>query len=114
MALMDLKTDGSAETVKIDDEEYTLQDFDDFTPLDQHALARQGRRITSLFDKEILKEPETQELEALANSIFNRIAGTIPDLVRQKLKPGAKQRIVNAYFLAYRGATVPGEETKAK
>ena len=114
MALIDLKTEGSAETVKIDDEEYSLHDFDEFTPLDQHDLARKGRRIVALFDKETLKEEQSRELESLANSIFSRIAGTIPEEVRQKLKPGAKQRIVNAYFLAYRGGVAGAGEPQAK
>ncbi len=104
MALLDLQTTGNRETIKIDDVEYHLTDFDDFSPVDQIKIARQSKRITSIFESDKgtpLTEGEVEDLEGLQNDLFEKIAGDIPGDVRGRLFPGMRIKIINAYFLAY-------------
>lgn len=113
MALLDLQTTGNRETVKIDDIEYALTDFDDFSPLEQINITRQVKRITDILkstEDADLTDREVVDLEALTTELFERVAGEIPDDIRKKLLPAARVKVVNAYFLAF-AATI-GEQPK--
>ncbi len=104
MALPEIKTTGNCENIKIDGTEYLLTDFDDFTPIDQINIKRQYQRITNIFDSEAstpLTESEIKDLNALETDLFAKIAGGIPDEVREKIRSGQRIQIVTAYFLAY-------------
>jgi len=109
MALLDLKTESHRETVIIDGEEYALAAFDGFSITDQHKLQQDGKRLSAIGERisaegkhedADLTDAEAADLEKTSDALFLRIAGDIPDLVRAKLKPMARQEITNAYFLA--------------
>ena len=101
MALLDLSTEETLETVKIDGVEYTLASFDSFSVSDQLRLSQFGKRVGALAAKESMTDDDASKVEAEAVGIFEMIAGEIPQAVRDRLQPGAKQRVVNAYFLAF-------------
>ena len=108
-ALLTIETDGNSEQVEIDGKLYALTDFDSFSVLDQHKIQKTGRRMMELMGGDDLDERGAADLTALTNDLFERISGDIPDDVKKKLRPGARQRITNAYFLAFRGR----EDTEA-
>ena len=109
MALLDLKTEVHRETVIINGEEYALAAFDGFSITDQHQLQQDGKRLSAI-GKRIsdageeedadLTDAEAADLERTSDALFLRIAGDIPDDLRAKLMPMARQEITNAYFLA--------------
>ncbi len=107
MALPEIKTTGNCENIKIDDVEYSLTDFDDFSPIDQINAKRQYKRISNIFesDKSVpLVESEIKDLDYLENELFEKVAGNIPDDVRKKIRSGQRIQIINAYFTAYAGS----------
>ncbi len=100
MALLTISGTDRTETVIIDDKEYSLTCFDDFSPSDQFHMKKIGTRIVALVDIDDPTEEEITEIQDASDGLFERVAGEIPDEVRKKLKPGARQRIVTAFFLA--------------
>lgn len=100
MALLEISGTDRTEKVIIDSEEYSLTSFDDFSPSDQFHLKKIGARIAKLAEKEDPSNEEIAEIEKASNVLFEKVAGNIPEDVRKKLKPGAQQRIVTAFFLA--------------
>ncbi len=102
MALLNItisETDRT-ETVIINDTEYRLTGFDDFSPSDQFRLKKIGTRISELAEKDDISDEEIAEIQTASDVLFQRVAGEIPDEIREKLKPGARQRITTAFFLA--------------
>lgn len=112
-SLMEIHSSGNPETVIIDGETYKLTDFDDLSALDQHKLRHQGQRIVALMEKPALSGKEEKELGEIGEGLFDRIAGEIPSDVRDKLKPGARQRLVTAFFTAYARST-KGEDKETE
>ena len=109
MALLDLKTEAHKETVIIDGKEYALAAFDGFSITDQHQLQQDGKRLSAIGERisaageeedADLTDAEAADLERTSDALFQRIAGDIPDDVREKLMPMKRQQITNAYFLA--------------
>ncbi len=115
-ALLEIDSGGNAEIVIIDGKEYALTDFDSFSVTDQHKTQSLGKRIVKILDESELSEADAEELGKVVDDLFERIAGTIPDDVKVKLKPGARQRITSAYFLAFSGAqgAEPSEATRSE
>ncbi len=103
-ALLTIETEGGSETVIIDGKEYALTDFDSFSVIDQHKIQSLGKRILVILGEDELSEAGAEELGQVVDDLFERIAGDIPDDVKAKLRPGARQRITSAYFLAFSGA----------
>lgn len=99
MALLDLKTEGHREQVIIDGEGYLLRAFEGFSITDQHQLQSDGKRITELTQQDEMTDGEVAALEDLSEGLFLKVAGDIPENVRDKLMPGLKQQIAMAYFL---------------
>ncbi len=102
--LLDLKTQGTHETVKINGSEYALTDFENLTPLDQLRISRLGKRvlrITNSDSEEDLTDAEAKDLESLTTDVFYKIAGDIPEEVRERILATDRLKIFNAYFLAY-------------
>lgn len=112
-SLLEIDSGGNPETVVIDGERYTLTDFDDLSAVDQHRLKSNGNRITALMDQETLSEKEQEELNEITHSMFQRVAGSIPEDVQKKLKPGARQRLVIAFFTKYSEAMSGGVSAEA-
>ncbi|KKM88476.1 hypothetical protein LCGC14_1258250 [marine sediment metagenome] len=114
--LLDLDSAGNAETVIIDGTIYALTDFDSFSVIDQHKIQSLGRRTLKILAEDELSEPAAEELSKVVDELFERIAGTIPKDVKAKLRPGARMRITNAYFLAFSGAqgAEPSEATPSE
>ena len=80
--LVELKTGGTHETVKVDGTEYALTDFEDLTPLDQIKISRLGKRvlrITGSDSEDDLTDQEAKDLETLTTVVFDKIAGDIPE-----------------------------------
>lgn len=100
MALLNITENDRTETVIIDGTEYPLASFDDFSPADQFRMKKIGTRIVALVDIDNPTDGEINEIQDASDGLFERVAGEIPDEVRKKLKPGARQRIVTAFFLA--------------
>ena len=104
MDLLKLSTEGQSETIEIDGKEYDLAPFNGFSITEQHGLKITGQKMQSIGGK-LGKGKETAEdvaaLEVLIDDQFSRIAGTIPEDVRAKIGALDKQRVVNAYFLAF-------------
>lgn len=107
--LLEINTEGTSEAVIIDGEEYALTDFDSFSVLDQHDIQKLGKRVLELMKSDKLSKTGATELVSLTDDLFEKIAGDIPDEIKAKLSPGARQRITTAYFLAFRGR----EDTEA-
>ena len=107
--LLEIDTKGTTEAVIIDRKEYALTDFDSFSVLDQHKIQKLGKRVLELMGSDALDEDGAKELMTLADDLFLRISGNIPEKIITKLQPGARQRITSAYFLAFRGR----EDTEA-
>ena len=113
-ALLEIDSGGNAEIVIIDGKEYALTDFDLFSVIDQHKIQSLGKRVLAILDEGELSETGAEELSQVVDDLFERTAGDIPDEVKAKLLPGARQRITNAYFLAFSGAMgVPEASEKA-
>lgn len=103
--LLDLHTTGGEETVKIDGKEYALTSFDSFSALDQFQWMKQAKRIDKLTDNiEELTDDDAQEIQNFVDENFDKIAGLIPDEIRQQLMPGMKSKIIDAFFLALAAA----------
>ena len=104
MALLALSTEAKSETIEIDGKEYALAPFNGFSITEQHGLKTTGQHLEDIGGK-LGSGKETAEdvvtLEKLINEQFARIAGTIPEDVRIKIGALDKQRVVNAYFLAF-------------
>ena len=102
-SILELDTTQKTEYMVIDGVRHYLTQFDDFSPKDQMALAKKGARIQDLAKRlgtgEITDE-EINEVGEITDEMFNKIAGEIPEDVKAVLKPGHKQKISNAYFLA--------------
>ncbi|KKN39092.1 hypothetical protein LCGC14_0746880 [marine sediment metagenome] len=100
-ALIEITKNDRTEYVTIDDVKYFLPDFDEFSTSEQIRIKNIGERLSKLIKKEGLTEKEYAELDKLQNTTFSNISKGIPEEVQAKLLPGQKQKIVNAYFLAY-------------
>ncbi len=109
-ALLTIETKGTTEAVIIDGTEYALTDFDSFSVVEQHKISRLGKSIEAFMAADELDEKKAEQVATFTDELFDNIAGNIPDDVKKKLKPGARQRITSAYFLAFVGA-VRGPET---
>ena len=107
MALLNVTETEKTETVIIDDTEYSLTSFDDFSPADGFRLKKTSARIAVLAEKDDPSEEEINEVEASTEEMFLKVAGDIPEEVRKKLKPGARQRIITAFFLAFAEEVAP-------
>ena len=114
--LLSIDTAGNTETIIIDEQEYSLTDFDAFSVIDQHKIGALGRRILELTGKDLLTDAMASDLIDTADDLFARVSGDIPEEVKAKLKPGARMRITSAYFLAFRGArpVEPESETASE
>ncbi len=115
-ALIEIETEGATETVIIDGKEYALTDFDSFSVVDQHKIQSLGKRVLEILDEDELSESGAEELSQVVDDLFERTAGNIPPDVKAKLRPGARQRITSAYFLAFSGAqgAEPSEATPSE
>ena len=112
--LLTITENDRTETIVIDGAEYHLASFDDFSPVDQFYFKKTGSRLSKLSEKDDATEKEIAEVETLSEEIFQKVAGNIPEEVQKKLKPGAKQRIVNAYFLAFAGEVQETTEPRSQ
>jgi len=113
-SLLSIETAGAPEHVEIDGKLYALTDYDSFSITDAHRLQRSGVRMRELAAlQEALTDAGAEEMESLADTIFDMIAGEIPDEVRAKLRFGARQRLVKHYFLAWGGLAVEQPEEPA-
>ncbi len=100
-ALLTIETEGTTEAIIIDGEEYALTDFDSFSVIEQHKISRLGKSIEAFMEADELDEKKAEQVTTFTDELFDTIAGNIPDDVKKKLKPGARQRITSAYFLAF-------------
>lgn len=113
-ALLTIDTKGATETVVIDGTEYALTDFDSFSVIEQHKISRLGKSIQAMMKADELDDKSAEQVTTLTDEVFENIAGNIPDDVKEKLKPGARQRITSAYFLAFNGAAGALEATPSE
>ncbi len=107
MALLNISETEKIETVIIDEKEYNLASFDDFSPADGFRLKKTAARIAVLAEKDDPSDKDIAEVKALTDEMFLEVAGDIPEETRKKLKPGARQRIVTAFFLAFAKEIAP-------
>ena len=113
MVLLNITENDRTETVIIDGTEYSLTSFDDFSPTEQFRFKAVGARMVSLAEKDNPSKEEIAKVENDTDEMFQRIAGDIPEGVCKKLKPGARQRIITAFFLAL-GESVALESTELR
>lgn len=102
--LLDLRTDGNPDTVRIDGVSYPLADFDDYSIVDQHRHRQAGVRLQGLFAQDSLSDTEAEELLALIETVFVAVAPGLPENVVARLRPGMKLQIIAAFFNARPGA----------
>lgn len=101
-----IDTEEKGEEIVIDGNTFHLTPFDAFSPADQLRLARSGKRLVDLAgglsegNAGEVTDAEIDEIEKITSSMFDKVAGDISPVVKEKLKPGAKSRIAQAYFLA--------------
>ena len=113
-SLLTIETEGGTETVVIDGLQYALTDFDSFSVVEQHKISRLGKSIEAFMAADELDEEKAEQVATFTDELFEKISGNIPDDVKKKLKPGARQRITSAYFLAFVGAGRTPEATPSE
>ena len=113
-ALLTIDTKGTTEAVIIDGKEYALTDFDSLGAIEQHKVSRLGKSIQAMMAADKFDDKKSKQVATLIDEVFENIAGNIPGDVKEKLKPGARQRITTAYFLAFNGAAGALEATPSE
>lgn len=100
MALLQIETDGKRETVIIDEVEYKLTPLDGFSIVDQQRFQRIGKEFQEFGNLNDFTAEQAAAMESAVNEVFEAIAGTIPQSVKDKLFFMPRMRLIQAYFLA--------------
>lgn len=95
--LLDLNTLIERPTIAIDGKHYEILSPDELSILDSQRFETWGRRIEALAKEDGKGDDKSDELNALIDTVTDKIMVGVPDGVRAKLSNGHKLRVLAVF-----------------